>query len=299
DFNVFSDSSAEELRGSLDSLRRAGAGSLVIDLRNNPGGLLTQGVAVADLFLRDGEMIVQTRGKLESDNREYLASDVPLWPDVPLVVLLNGGSASASEIVTGALQDHDRAVVIGAQSFGKGSAQSVLPLSNGGAVRLTTARWFTPLGRSIARTHEEVEDGFGLPTDSAAPRRERYVTPAGRVVYGGGGISPDVEVEDAGPTEARLALRRAVDARMEDLRAVVTDLAVEQRASGEITSPDFTVPSELRDVVRARLRARDVRVDDAAWRAAAPELDRMLAVEIARYVFGRDAAFRRSAAEDP
>jgi carboxyl-terminal processing protease len=298
DFNVFSDSSAEELRGALDTLFQSGARSFILDLRNNPGGLLAQGVAVADIFLPDGSVIVETRGKLESDTRTYKAANGPSLPDVPLVVLLNTGSASASEIVAGALQDHDRAVVVGTTSFGKGSAQTVLPLVNGGAIRLTTARWFTPLGRSIARVYPTVMDDLGVDPDSV-PRRERYVTPGGRVVYGGGGIAPDVPVEDTGPTEATLALRNAVGSHMEDLRAVITDVGVAERASGRITDPNFTVSSELREAVLARLESRNVRVDSALWSAATPALDRMIAVEIARYVFGRDAAFRRSASEDP
>lgn len=297
DFNVFSDSSAEELRAALDSLREGGARSFILDLRNNPGGLLAQGVAVADIFLPDGDVIVETRGKLESDTRTFKAGDGTRWPDVPVVVLLNMGSASASEIVAGALQDHDRAVVVGSTSFGKGSAQTVLPLVNGGAIRLTTARWFTPLGRSIARSYLPVTDDLEAAVDSA-PRRERYVTPGGRVVYGGGGIAPDVAIEESAPDQSTLALRSAVGSHMEDLRAVITDVSIEQRTAGRIGAPDFEVTPALRASVLRRLSARGVSVDSTQWAEAEPSLDRLIAVEIARYVFGRDAAFRRSAAED-
>lgn len=124
---------------------------LVLDLRNNPGGLLTQAVKVADLFLDSG-MIVYTEGRLESQKQKYFARKDGSWMDFPVVVLVNGGSASASEIVAGALQDHKRAVVLGTKTFGKGSVQTILPLDDSSALRLTTARYFTPKGRSIQAT---------------------------------------------------------------------------------------------------------------------------------------------------
>ncbi|MCB0359454.1 MAG: hypothetical protein KDD44_07450, partial [Bdellovibrionales bacterium] len=121
---------------------------LVLDLRNNPGGLLTQAIRVADLFLKDG-VIVYTDGRLESQKQKYYANDDGAEPEFPIVVLINGGSASASEIVAGALQDHERALIVGTQSFGKGSVQTILPMDNGAALRLTTALYFTKSGRSI------------------------------------------------------------------------------------------------------------------------------------------------------
>ncbi|HEX9145969.1 MAG TPA: S41 family peptidase, partial [Candidatus Binatia bacterium] len=121
---------------------------LVLDLRNNPGGLLTQAVRVSDLFLDSG-LIVYTEGRIESQKQKYFAQKEGTWMDFPMVVLVNGGSASASEIVAGALQDHKRAVVLGTKTFGKGSVQTILPLDDSSALRLTTARYFTPNGRSI------------------------------------------------------------------------------------------------------------------------------------------------------
>jgi len=123
----------------------------VLDLRNNPGGLLTQAVRVTDLFLDSG-MIVYTDGRLESQKQKYFARKEGSWTEFPIVVLVNGGSASASEIVAGALQDHKRAVILGTKTFGKGSVQTILPLDDNSALRLTTARYFTPKGRSIQAT---------------------------------------------------------------------------------------------------------------------------------------------------
>jgi len=150
----FQENSAEELAQALDKLdkeRRGGIDGVVLDLRFNPGGLLTQAVAISDLFL-DAGLIVRTDGRIESQVHKFFAQAEGTRPLIPMVVIVNEGSASASEIVAGALQDHHRAVVIGTRSFGKGSVQTILPLPDNSALRLTTARYYTPSGRSIQST---------------------------------------------------------------------------------------------------------------------------------------------------
>ena len=149
----FQERSDRDLQRALEKLasEKAGIRGLVLDLRNNPGGLLTQAVRVADLFLESG-MIVYTEGRLENQKQKYFARKEGSWTDFPIVVLVNGGSASASEIVAGALQDHKRAVILGTKTFGKGSVQTILPLDDNSALRLTTARYYTPKGRSIQAT---------------------------------------------------------------------------------------------------------------------------------------------------
>jgi carboxyl-terminal processing protease len=146
----FQERSDRDLQKALEKLaaEKGGIKGLVLDLRNNPGGLLTQAVRVTDLFLDSG-LIVYTEGRIESQKQKYFAQKEGTWMDFPMVVLVNGGSASASEIVAGALQDHKRAVVLGTKTFGKGSVQTILPLDDNSALRLTTARYFTPNGRSI------------------------------------------------------------------------------------------------------------------------------------------------------
>ncbi|MGH7774997.1 MAG: S41 family peptidase [Candidatus Binatia bacterium] len=146
----FQDRTDRDLQRALEKLgsEKGGVKGLVLDLRNNPGGLLTQAVRVADLFLDSG-MIVYTEGRLENQKQKYFARAEGSWTEFPMVVLVNGGSASASEIVAGALQDHKRAVILGTKTFGKGSVQTILPLDDHSALRLTTARYFTPKGRSI------------------------------------------------------------------------------------------------------------------------------------------------------
>lgn len=149
----FQERSDRDLQRALEKMvtEKNGIKGLVLDLRNNPGGLLTQAVRVSDLFLESG-LIVYTEGRIEAQKQKYFAQKEGTWTDFPMVVLVNAGSASASEIVAGALQDHKRAVVLGTKTFGKGSVQTILPLDDNSALRLTTARYFTPKGRSIQAT---------------------------------------------------------------------------------------------------------------------------------------------------
>jgi carboxyl-terminal processing protease len=146
----FQERSDRDLQRALEKMaaEKDGLKGLVLDLRNNPGGLLTQAVRISDIFLDSG-LIVYTDGRIESQKQKFFAQKDSSSMDFPLVVLVNGGSASASEIVAGALQDHKRAVVLGTKTFGKGSVQTILPLDDNSALRLTTARYFTPNGRSI------------------------------------------------------------------------------------------------------------------------------------------------------
>ena len=146
----FQERTAQDLKNHLKKLRdaRPGFKGLILDLRNNPGGLLEQAVAVSDLFLPEG-LIVYTEGRDTESKVEFAAQPEGTEPDYPVIVLVNGGSASAAEIVAGALQDHARAIILGEQTFGKGSVQTIIPLDDTSALRLTTARYFTPSGRSI------------------------------------------------------------------------------------------------------------------------------------------------------
>jgi carboxyl-terminal processing protease len=145
----FQEQTPHDLEVALDKAVKSGAKSLVLDLRNNPGGLLTAAVEVSEKFVDDGKLVVYTEGRVRNQNMRFTAHGKKPFPKVPIVVLVNQGSASASEIVAGALQDWGRAMVVGTQSFGKGSVQTIIPLSDGSGLRLTTAKYFTPKGRSI------------------------------------------------------------------------------------------------------------------------------------------------------
>ena len=145
----FQEQTPHDLEVAIDKAVKGGMKSLVLDLRNNPGGLLTAAVEVSEKFVEDGKLVVYTEGRVRNQNMRFTAHGKKPFPKVPIVVLVNQGSASASEIVAGALQDWGRAMVVGTQSFGKGSVQTIIPLSDGSGLRLTTAKYFTPKGRSI------------------------------------------------------------------------------------------------------------------------------------------------------
>jgi carboxyl-terminal processing protease len=301
DVKRFSAQTATELRAAVDSLVKQGAQALVIDLRGNPGGLLEQGVAVAELFLDPGQPIVQLRARPGSPPQTYADRDDQRWPTLPLAVLVDGGSASASEIVAGALQDHDRAVVIGRTSFGKGSAQNVYPLPQGGALRLTTARWYTPVGRSISKPVEQGDDeetgdaGEREPADTVRPR---FRTDAGRTVLGGGGITPDVTVGDSVTPVPVQALARSMGRHFGDYRDALAKLALSLARSGAVRTPGEPVTREMLDALYKDLQARKVAPDRRTFDAASPWIARALGYEMTRVAFGPEAEFMRRAQDD-
>jgi carboxyl-terminal processing protease len=212
------ETSSAELREALDSLTLEGMEKVIVDLRNNPGGLLDQGIEVTDLFLDMDLPIVETRGRARVQNASYRASQPDRYQGRPIVVLMNGASASASEIVAGALQDHDRALVVGESSYGKGSVQSMYELSGGSVLRLTTARWYTPVGRSIDKDpearlasngHQALAINGQFASGPDLEGRPTFESEGGRTLHGGGGITPDVFVLPETLTAAEEAAVRA------------------------------------------------------------------------------------------
>ena len=296
DLDVFSDSTEKELSRSIDSLSRAGMRSLVLDLRANPGGLLTQGVGVSDLFLDRGQEIVTMKGRVREANRTFVDGYAQRWPDLPIVVLVDEYSASASEIVAGALQDHDRAVVVGRTSYGKGSAQTLYPITGGSALKLTTAKWFTPVGRTISKPSAaaEAEGEDAEPVKKADEERERFKTDGGRTVLGGGGITPDVVAGDTIVLPTELAFINALGRKAPQFRDAITEYGMSLKGSGKVASQDFPVTDEMRDQVWQRMRQRGVDIDRAVYDGAAPLVSRLIAYDVARYVFGRAAEQRRT-----
>jgi carboxyl-terminal processing protease len=302
DVDAFSQATDTELAAAIERLRARGATRLLLDLRSNPGGLLEQGVAVADLFLDRGQKLVEMRGRIAQANKQFVDQAPQRWADMPIVVLVNEGSASASEIVAGALQDHDRAAIVGRPTFGKGSAQTVVTLESGGALKVTTGLWYTPAGRSINRgLGADAPAGTGGLLAPVAEGSERPVfrTDAGREVYGGGGIAPDLVVDLPPVTSAERELQRALGPQGQQFRAAITDYGLALKASGSISSPDFVVTRPMRDELWRRLRQRGVEIERADYDSASTVVSRLLAYEIARYVFGPDAGFLRAAADDP
>lgn len=301
----FSREARAELEASIDSLVDRGADHLVLDLRGNPGGLLEEGVAVAGLFLPRNAAVVSTASRLEEQNEVFRNEDDPAFPDLPMTVLIDGASASASEIVAGALQDHDRALIVGTPSFGKGSMQTVYLLPGGNHLSLTTAHWYTPSGRSIQREHEGgVAEEQVVSADPAAidgeqtdapdvTSREVFHTDGGRPVYGGGGIVPDEIVRDT-LTDAERRLGAELKREALSIRQLAFRFAMEWAGDHPDIPRDFSVTPAMRTRFRDMLRAENVQVDDATWAAVTPLVDRYLAVQIANKAFGELEAYERS-----
>ncbi|GJG84883.1 hypothetical protein tb265_00640 [Gemmatimonadetes bacterium T265] len=302
DLATFAATSADEVRRGVDSLRALGATSVVFDLRGDPGGSLDQGVAVADLFLDRGQLVVRTAGRTPDAEQRYVDSLPARYPGLPLVVLVDGGTASAAEIVVGALQDHDRAAVVGTTTYGKGSKQNVFPVAGGGALKLTTALWYTPSGRSINRPLATDDDGGDDETPAAprdtATRRPRFRTDAGRVVLGAGGITPDVVAGDTAAAPAELAFVRALGRQVTAFRDAVAEYAASPAARALATRPDFAVTPAAREAVWRGLGARGVVMTRGAFDAAVALVDRQIGYEVTRVVFGPDAEFQRRAVDD-
>jgi carboxyl-terminal processing protease len=298
----FNETTTREFAAELERLQREGAKGLVIDLRRNTGGFLDQALDLANFFLPRGAELATVRGRTGAPER-YVAEAAPIAPTIPIVILTDGYTASASEIVAGALQDHDRALIVGTTSFGKGLVQSVYRLDGGYAIKLTTGKWFTPSGRSIQK--ERVLDAAGnlvevhpdsLETEADRRARPQFRSDGGRIVYGGGAITPDVIVPYDTLTTAEQKLAKALVPRSQDVYLSLDEYAFSLKAAG--LRPDFTLTDALRQELRTRLSARGVTVEDATWAAGRAYVDRLLDDRIARRVFGDSVAKRRDVRED-
>jgi carboxyl-terminal processing protease len=283
----------------------------VLDMRDNGGGVVEQALGISTLFLKDSQEIVSVRARGIPDEVSR-AGTAHIANAVPLVVLTNGGTASAAEIVAGALQDHDRALVLGGTTYGKGLVQSLYSLDGGYSLKLTTGKWYTPSGRSINRERRITEDGRvlegrledgriieGAPdsaeTEASRTRRPRYKSDAGRVVYGGGGIVPDFLVKEDTASTVEQEFLRSIASKGQPIRNVLQQYSLELRSQ---VTRDFTVTSGWTTELRRRLKAAGVsietRFDSVANLLLADELDRW----VARRAFGDAEAKRRTLRED-
>jgi len=319
----FSRKSTEELQAAVNDLLAGGARSLVLDLRYDQGGILREAVEIADLFLDAGKMVVDTRARDPRDSYSFTAPGPDRYPGLPVVVLVNAWSASASEIVAGALQDHDRALVLGTRTFGKGVMQSVFPLPGGNYLRLTTGTWYTPSGRSIHRSRGEGEDTFALgsnefndavseavqlgmgatdgfvavpdPTMEDTVEAPTYRTDSGRLVYGGGGIVPDVIVAPDTLTIAEQELRQVLMDSDVPFNDLAFRFAVQYHREHPDLTENFTVTPELRSEFLDYLEQRTGAALDVDLVDAAGDLvDFQLGRQLAAAAFGEDAGLRRA-----
>ena len=296
-------SSAETIRG-IQRLQREGMKSLILDLRNNPGGILDEAFVMSNLFLPKGKEILSYRGRADM-NQQFIAQEEPMLPNMPMVVLVDDGSASASEIVAGALQDHDRALIVGTTSFGKGLVQSLFRLDGGYALKMTTAKWFTPSGRSIQRPRKFLNGRFveeeapdSMETDSARKARPAFRSDAGRVIYGGGGISPDITVRPDTLTTVEQKAAKQIAAKVQEAYTTLAQYAEELRPQVK-NNANFTVLPAWRQEYFRRIIAAKVPVDSATFFAAPGYVDRLLSNRIAKAAFGDSTVAKRQFAEDP
>lgn len=286
--NRFSATTHDEIVKAATALRQQGMKKMILDLRNNPGGYLDQAFRIADEFIPSGNKLVYTKGRRPEFDEDFMSTGMGDFEKIPLVVLINGGSASASEIVSGAVQDLDRGIVVGETSFGKGLVQRQYPLGDGSAFRLTISRYYTPSGRLIQRPYsdkakyygglgrDEGEEGDNLDHSSeshedSASKRPRYTTKGGRTVYGGGGITPDYIVKSdtigylARNIRAKNLLWETADAilkvRGKEIRATYADQLTKFLREFKITNEDM---DRLKKIAEAK---------DVVWKKEEYDID--------------------------
>ena len=288
----FTSTTVRELDDAITRLQEQGMKKLILDLRMNPGGLLDAAVGVSDHFLEKGQMVVYTKGRTPDSAQEYLAPGKHVKYDQPLIVLVNRGSASASEIVAGAIQDHDRGLVIGETSWGKGLVQSVYTLQYGAGLALTTSKYYTPAGRNIQRDYTSVYDYYLADETENGPevplaQREQFKTDTGRVVYGGGGITPDVMIKQ--PELARTT-------QLLEVRSGIFNYAVEYASKHPNLTTDVQVTPAMVEELIHHAAAAEVAPEEDIRAVLQNEVDRKyieraLKAEIVAAKFGFDASY--------
>jgi len=312
ELSEFAENSNEELGRAFTELTTKGMKRLVFDLRGNPGGQLDQAIKIANRFLPKGDLIVYTRGRVSNSDQDYRATEQSDYTHLPLVVLTNRSSASASEIVSGALQDHDRALIVGETTFGKALVQSVYRINQGAGLAVTTARYYTPSGRLIQRPWDGTFDEYLMysqkdqdPNKAHNPE-DLKLTDAGRKVYSGGGIEPDHRLD--GPVDgfspgrfARLLYNRQLFDAFAQRFSRVGDTRVPRGTSKDRreVAQGFAVDEAMIQDFRDMLVRMKVTIDDAGWQKDDVFIKAMLRYEIDFDLFGAAEARRRLSEADP
>jgi carboxyl-terminal processing protease len=303
----FAQTTGEELEKAIGSLKAQGMKNLLVDLRANSGGLLNQAVDVLDQLVPEDKKLVYTRGRIQSSNADYYSTDRKgKWTDGALIVLVDHGSASASEIVSGALQDLDRGLVAGINPFGKGLVQNQVNLSEG-KLLLTVARYYTPSGRGIQRDYTKFEDQADyqadaykeeVPTDSALATRPKFKTANGRTVYGGGGIYPDIIVHNSADLtrpEIDMFTKRVWFDYANKMVTHQKDVTWKpEMLAKDKFKLDDTQLKELRDAIASK----GVKMDDSTWNAEKPFAVHQLRAEVAQQTMGGLERYKIAVEED-
>lgn len=305
ELRVFSENTTSELRTAVDDLRKQGMKGLIIDVRGNPGGLLDQAISASDLFLSRGQPVSELRGRVAGMNQKFVAQSPDQYPGLPVVVLTGGQTASASEILAGALQDHDRALVVGEQTFGKGLVQTLFQLPAGHWLKMTTARWYTPVGRSIQRPQAAAllaEEGEGPETgvegESARPL-ETFRTDGGRTVYGGGGITPDLLVEPDKFTDEEIEFVKAVQKYGSKYYDLLYQYAIDYHRQHPDLKPGFPVTTDLLEGFYRLLNSNGIPVSRDLFRGASRWVSQDLGYQVTYARWSPQEARKRANAEDP
>jgi carboxyl-terminal processing protease len=306
----FSETSDREVGDALEKLKAQGMKRLVFDLRDNPGGPLDQAIRIANRFLPRGDMIVYTRGRVPNADQDYRGTDDPDFTG-PMMVLTNRNSASASEIVSGSLQDHDRALVVGETTFGKALVQSVYRISEGAGLALTTGRYFTPSGRMIQRPWDNAFDEYLTYTlrDQTGQREhaagQLKYTDAGRKVYSGGGIEPDKffvgPVQGFNPTRfGRSLVSRAAFANFAERYTAEGDTRMSAATEGrKRLARGFVVNDAMLADFKAFLQAEKIKIDEDAWTKDLEFIKAIIHYDIDLALFGISEAQKNLVAKDP
>jgi carboxyl-terminal processing protease len=291
-----SEETDSDMAAALKSLDVAKLDGMILDLRGNPGGLLDKAVSVADMFLDKNQLIVSHHGRA-SQERRYYAVRGNRGIQVPLVVIVNGGSASASEILSGSIQDHDRGLIVGEQTFGKGLVQSVAPLSENTGLALTTARYYTPSGRLIQRDYKAVSLYDYLYNHKNPQPNEVKLTDSGRQVFGGDGITPDVVVAPPKPNAFQeLLLRRDIFFPFEGSVGTFTTYYLGTKP--QITK-DFEVNEGVLALFRSYLEKHNISYTESDITANADWIERTIKKEAFISVFGLPSGDEVELEHDP
>jgi carboxyl-terminal processing protease len=298
----FNESSTRDISAAIRNFQAQKVKGVILDLRGNPGGYLEQALSISNLFLPQGVEIASVRGR-GTEPQRYSARERPIAPDLPILILIDQYSASAAEIVAGALQDHDRALILGTTSFGKGLVQTVYNLDGGYALKMTTGKWYTPVGRSIQKDRKLLPDGQyvevhpdSLESDSARRARPTYKSTSGRQLYGGGAITPDIAVRPDTFSTAEQQLIRAIGAKSPEFYVALYDYAMQMKP--QLTA-DFKVLPAWRDELYSRIRKRGVEIDRAVFDGGMRYVNRQIENRFARAAFGDSTARRRALPDDP
>jgi len=303
----FSATTSDELEKALQKLKGEGMRQLVLDLRSNSGGFLHEAIEVVDKFLPQGKKVVYTRGNLPDSNEDHYTTGRGQHRDYPMIVMIDHGSASASEIVSGAIQDWDRGLVVGQTSFGKGLVQRQYMLKNGAALLLTVARYYTPSGRLIQRDYEDrekylTEDVEDIEreseSDSALATRPQFHTSAGRLVYGGGGIMPDIRIDKP---YRYPRLQRDLDRHRAYFEFATRIIAREglRYPNFKQFQRDFAAGDDKRAEFEGFLKEKKIQYDADSLRAQADHVSRSIKAEVARALFGDNEQYQIVIMDDP